>query len=129
MIQTIHDYYPHVVKKSVESGRLSSSVHRDLDVWWNQKEKNFIVCLKGKKDILLEFLTHQQIRPDLVRDALNRLDRGGVFNLKKDLTLGGIAAMARKEKAEEDFKAEERKHLRDADKYESEGKRNIALGV
>lgn len=127
MIQTIRDY-PHLSRRNKEAKEISKATGRDLDVYWNREDDNFIVTLRDRADILIEFVKGQLINPLRVREALWRLDRGGTKRLKEDLDLAYVEKMALLDKKHDDFKAEERKHLRDADKYESEGKRNFMMG-
>jgi hypothetical protein len=127
MIQTIRDY-PYLSRRSDKSSELSRLAGRGLDVYWNREDENFIICLRDKADILLEFVKGEQINALRVREALWRLDRGGAKRLKEDLDLSYIAKQAALEKKHDDFREEKKKHLRDADKYESEGKRTIVMG-
>lgn len=127
MIQTIRDY-PYLSRRSREAGEISRATGYGLDVYWNREDENYIVTLRDRADILIEFVKGQKIDALRVREALWRLDRGGIRRLKEDLDLAYVEKMALLDKKHDEFKAEERKHLRDADKYESEGKRNFMMG-
>jgi hypothetical protein len=127
MIQTIRDY-PYLTKYSSKGESLSDKIRKRVDVYFNREEQNWIVCLKGKIDILIEFPSHKEIDVRAVQDAVRRNERGGIHRLREETDLEWIAKQARKDKENETFRDDTRHHLRDADKYESEGKRSFVVG-
>ncbi|MFA5378039.1 MAG: hypothetical protein WC455_19970 [Dehalococcoidia bacterium] len=127
MIQTIRDY-PYLTKYSDKGESLSDKIRERVDVYFNREEKNWIVCMKGKIDILIEFPTRQEIDVRAVKEAVLKNRRGGVHLLREETNLEWVAKQARKEKENEKFHEEERHHLNDAGKYEFEGKRSVVVG-
>ena len=123
---TIDAYRPHIERRSHLSKRYSR-YGRKVDVYWNSKQKNYVITKKDSADIFIEFLTGEDISSDRLNYLWWKKENG--ITLRKETDLQKIAIQANKDKqAAEERERYEYAGSEDYD-YSIAGKHSISLGV